>query len=146
MLVPIRIVSRSLQTRLFAAVLLLPLVALATATSGAGLRCRITGEILNACCCAGDAGDDSAKANSPITVSAAGCCDRVARDVPATTAEVNTPERVLPEHATPMPAFAADLSGIVADASVVRARPESRASLGPPTVRLRLLAKSTFLI
>jgi hypothetical protein len=145
MLAFIRAMSRSLQTRLFAAVLLLPLVALATATSGVGLRCRITGEVLDACCC-GDAGDDDAKADAPSTISAADCCDRVVREVTPTTAEVSAPERWLPEHATPMPAFAANVPMIVADTSPVRARPESRASLGPPTVILRLLAKSTFLI
>ena len=139
-----RAMLRSLQTRLFAAVLLLPLVALATATSGIGLRCRITGEVLDACCC-GHAAEDSANAR-PTTVSAAGCCDRVVRDVTATAAEASAPLQLLPEPATPMPAFTADVSRLVADTAQVRARPESRASLGPPTVRLRLLAKSTFLI
>src|SRR5258705_445254 len=48
MLDPIRAISHSLRTRLLAAALLLPLIALATATSGVGLRCRITGEALSA--------------------------------------------------------------------------------------------------
>jgi hypothetical protein len=145
MLALIRAMSRSLLTRLFAAVLLLPLVALATATSGVGLRCRITGEVLNACCC-GDTGGDSVKADALATVSAADCCDRVVREVTPTTAEVSAPERLLPEHATPLPALALDVAAIAAESSPIRTRAESRASIGPPTVRLRLLSKSTFLI
>jgi hypothetical protein len=145
MLVFGRAMSRRLQTRLFAAVLLLPLVAFATATSGAGLRCRITGEVLNACCCA-DGGDDAAKADAPTTVSAADCCDRVMHEVTPTTAEVSAPERSLTEHATPLPTLALDISAIAVESSPIRTRSESRANLGPPTVRLRLLSKSTFLI
>jgi hypothetical protein len=136
----------SLRTRIFAAVLLLPLVALATATSGVGLRCRITGQVqmVDACCC-DDAGGDAAKADSPSTVAEGDCCDRVVRDVTPTTAELSAPERLLPERAT-LPTLAVAVSTISAESSPIRTRSEARASLGPPTVRLRLLSKSTFLI
>jgi len=134
-----------LHTRLFAVVLLLPLVALATATGGVGLRCRITGELIDACCC-DDGTGDAAKADTPATVSAADCCDRVVREVTSTTAEVSAPERLIPAHATPLPAFVLDISMVPADSSPIQPRSELRESIGPPTVRLRLLSKSTFLI
>jgi hypothetical protein len=145
MIARIPAMSASLRTRIFAAVLLVPLVALATATSGVGLRCRITGQVIDACCCDG-AGDDAVKADAPATVSEADCCDRVVREVTPTTAEVSAPQRLLPEHAWLLPTLALDVSTISTESSPVRTRSEARASIGPPTVRLRLLSKSTFLI
>jgi hypothetical protein len=101
--------------------------------------------VIDACCC--DSGEgDAVKADAPATVSEADCCDRVVRDVTPTTAEVSGPERLLPDYATPLSALALDVSTIVAETSPIRTRSESRASIGPPTVRLRLLSKSTFLI
>ena len=151
MIATAKAMSASLRTRIFAAVLLFPLVALATATSGVGLRCRITGQVqgIDACCCDGaedGADDDAAKAAAPATMSEADCCDRVVREVTPTTAELSAPERLLPDDATPLTALALDVPTIAAASAPMRARADLRASVGPPTVRLRLLAKSTFLI
>ncbi|HVZ73842.1 MAG TPA: hypothetical protein VHJ20_15790 [Polyangia bacterium] len=123
--------------------MLVPLVAIATATSGVGLRCRITGEVIEACCC-DDAGGAATKADQPATVSEADCCDRVAREVTATTAEPSAPQPLVPDHATPLPVIAID--ALPPERAPARAWSESRSSLSPQTVRLRLLAKSTFLI
>jgi hypothetical protein len=142
MLDVIRALSHSLRTRLFAAVLLLPLIALATATSGAGLRCRITGEVSSACCC--DGGEGAAEKAAPVaTVSEADCCDRVVRDVTTAPAELGTPS-VLPDQTTPV----AHVAAAAADGppSAFSSRSETRSRTGPPTVRLRLVSKSSFLI
>jgi hypothetical protein len=132
-----------LRTRLFAAVLLLPLIALATATSGAGLRCRITGEVSNACCCDGE--NAAAKAAPVATVSPADCCDRIVRDVTTAPAELSTPS-VLPEQTTPVAyvAFAPATDDLLP--SAFASRSETRSCTGPPTVRLRLVSKSSFLL
>jgi hypothetical protein len=137
----IRALSHGLRTRLFAAVLLLPLVALATATGGVGLRCRLTGEVLSACCCDGD----DAKAAPVTTVSEADCCDRIVRDVTTAPAEVSATPGALPDPALAVRvAFAEPASAF---SSVFSARFETRASAGPPpTVRLRLVSKSSFLL
>jgi hypothetical protein len=133
--------SHSLRARLFAAVLLLPLVALATATGGVGLRCRMTGEVLSACCC--DSGD--AKAAPVATVSEADCCDRVVRDATTAPAELSAPPSVLADQTLAVRvAFAAPALDLAS--SVLSLRSETRASLRPPTVRLRLVSKSSFLI
>ena len=140
----IRARSHSLRTRLWAAVLLLPLIGLATATSGAGLRCRITGEVLSACCC--DGGESPAAKAAPIaTVSVADCCDRVVRDVTTAPAELSSPS-VLPEQTTPVAYVAADTAAVDPRPSVFSSHSETRSCTGPPTVRLRLVAKSSFLI
>lgn len=133
-----------LTTRLLAAVMLLPLLALVSATGGFGLRCRITGEVLSACCCPD--GADAAKGEPVATVSEADCCDRLVREVTSTTAEVSSTQRVLPDQPTQLPALA--LRALSVDVvRPERSSPvEDRASLGPPTGRLRLLAKSSFLI
>jgi hypothetical protein len=144
MIEAIRALSHSLRTRLFAAVLLLPLIALATATSGAALRCRITGEVSSACCC--DGGENAAAKAAPVaTVSAADCCDRIVRDVTTVPAELSTPS-VLPEQTTRVAHVAAEVPAIDLLPSVFASRSETRARTGPPTVRLRLLSKSSFLI
>jgi hypothetical protein len=134
----IRALSHRLRTRLFAAVLLLPLIALATATGGAGLRCRITGEVSSACCC-----DGGADASAVATVSAADCCDRVVRDVTTAPAELSAASGLL-AHAAPV-AFVA-VAAHVLTPSVFLPRSEARSRTGPPTVRLRLVSKSSFLI
>jgi hypothetical protein len=133
-----------LRTRLFAAVLLWPLVALATATSGAGLRCRITGEVLSACCCDG-AENAVTKAAPHATVSAADCCERIVRDVTTEPAELNTAS-VLPAQTMPVAyvAFAPAAADLLP--SVFSSRSQTRSRVGPPTVRLRLVSKSSFLI
>jgi len=137
----IRALSHSLRTRLFAAVLLLPLIALATATSGAGLRCRITGEVSSACCC--DGGENAAADAAPVsTVSEADCCDRVVRDVTTAPAELSAPS-VLPERSTPV---AFEAAAVELGPRVLSSRSETRSRMGPPTVRLRLVSKSSFLI
>jgi hypothetical protein len=145
MLVRIRTMSRSLCTRLFAAVFLLPLVVLATATSDVGLRCRITGAVLSTCCC-GDGDGESAKEAPNATLSQADCCDRVVRDVTPARAELSPAYRALPDQTVPVAVVAFDDSPIDHDPSALSPRSAARASLGPPTVRVRLLAKSAFLI
>jgi hypothetical protein len=139
--------SRRLPRRLFAALLLLPLLAFATATSGVGLRCRITGALLNACCCE-QAGAGSPAGDVPTTVSAADCCDRLVRVAPSATAELRAPERLVrsfPARA-PLPTVALPGLLLAVDAAPAWARADARAHQGPPTVRLRLLSKSAFLI
>ena len=145
MLDVIRSISHSLRTRLFAAALLLPLIALATATSGVGLRCRITGEMLSACCC--DGADGAAAKAPPIaTVSEADCCDRIVRDVTTAPAELSATPNALPDHETPVAHVAFQVQIDDPSPSVFLSRSEPRASIGPPTVRLRLVSKSSFLI
>ena len=144
MLDVIRSISHSLRTRLFAAALLLPLIALATATSGVGLRCRITGEMLSACCC--DPGDSAAtEAASVATVSEADCCDRVVRDMTTAPAELSTP-RVLPDHATPIAYVAVEAPAVDLSSSSFSSRSDTKARVRPPTVLLRLVSKSSFLL
>jgi hypothetical protein len=143
MLDRIHAVSNSLRARLFAAVLLLPLVALATVTGGVGLRCRITGEVTSGCCC--DSADGDATKSAPVTtVSEADCCERVVRDVTTAPAELSTPS-ALPDQ-TPPVRVAIELPALALFSSVFSSRSESRASIGPPSVRLRLVSKSSFLI
>jgi hypothetical protein len=135
--------SHSLRARLLAATLLLPLLALATVTSAAGLRCRITGAVLSACCC-DRASEPVAKAAPGATVSEADCCDRLVRDVTTVPAEVSPAPSALPDEATPVAFVAFEPSAL----ELVSSAPSSRlrTSLAPPTVRLRLVAKSSFLI
>jgi hypothetical protein len=145
MLDGIRSISHSLRTRLFAAALLLPLIALATATSGVGLRCRITGEMLSACCC--DGGDSAATKALPVaTVSEADCCDRVVRDVTTAPAELSTTPSVLPDQTTPVAYVALEAPAVDLPSFGFSSRSESRARVGPPTVLLRLVSKSSFLL
>jgi hypothetical protein len=140
----IRALSHGLRTRLLAALLLVPLMALATATSGAGLRCRITGEVSSACCC--DGGDSAAVKDAPVaSASAADCCDRVVRDVTTAPAELSTPS-AHPEQTMPVARVAAEAPPVDLLPSVFSSRSETRSRTGPPTVRLRLVAKSAFLI
>jgi hypothetical protein len=128
--------------RLFAAALLLPLIAFATATSAFELRCRITGAVLDDCCC-GDA-DQSRPPPATTTISQADCCDRLERHVAPSFAELTAPETATPVRAVfPLPFEAASIDLVSARASV---RATARSSLGPPTARLRLIAKSTLLI
>ena len=145
MLDVIRSISHSLRTRLFAAALLLPLIALATATSGVGLRCRITGEMLSVCCC--DPGDSAATKAAPVaTVSEADCCDRIVRDVTTAPAELSTTPSVLPDQTTPIAYVAVEAPAVDLSSSVFSSRSETRARVGPPTVLLRLVSKSSFLL
>jgi hypothetical protein len=144
MLDAIRAISHSLRTRLLSAALLLPLIALATATSGVGLRCRMTGEVSSACCCAGADGSD-AKAASVATVSEADCCDRVVRDVITAPAELTATPNVLPDQ-TPVARVALEDPAFDPPPSSLAFRSETRARIGPPALRLRLVSKSSFLI
>jgi hypothetical protein len=133
--------SRRLSARLAAAALLLPLLAFATATSGHWLRCRVTGVVVDACCCG-----DEAETSTPTTttVSEADCCDRVEHQVSPTVAELTAAETAAPDataHALPFDGVA--LEPVAAPA---RPRATARSSLGPPTSRLLLIAKSTLLI
>ena len=140
----IRAFSHSLRRRFFAAALLLPLLAVAQATSGVGLRCRITGEMLSVCCC--DGGDDVASKSAPVaTVSEADCCDRIVRNVTTAPAELSAPS-ALPDQTTPVAHLALLVPAINLPPSVFSSRSENRARIGPPTVRLRLVSKSSFLI
>jgi hypothetical protein len=135
---------RRLRTRLFAAALLLPLIAFATATGGHWLRCRVTGAMVEACCC----GDEAEAAATPeattTTVSESDCCDRVERQIAPSFAELTATETGAPDAA----ASALPFEDVSID--LVSAQPQTRAtarsSLGPPTSRLRLIAKSTLLI
>ncbi len=136
--------SRHVRMRLFAAALLLPLVAFATATGGSWLRCRLTGAVLDDCCCAGEAAEaQPSKAPAPATVSEADCCDRVIRSVAPTVAELAAPTA-----APHVSVLALSLEGPAAEVAVtpVGVRAVARSSLPPPTARLRLLTKSTLLI
>jgi hypothetical protein len=145
MLGVIRSLSHSLRRRLFAAALLLPLIALATATSGVGLRCRITGETLSVCCC--DGGDGAAAKAAPVAAaSEADCCDRVVRDVTTAPAELSTTPSVLPGQTTPIAYVPVEAPAVALPSFVLLSRSEIRALIGPPTVRLRLVSKSSFLI
>jgi hypothetical protein len=137
--------SRSPLTRLFAAALLLPLVALATATSGVGLRCRITGVVFNVCCC-GEDGGELVKAEAVATVSPGDCCDRVVRDVTPAFAELTAKSRPLSDPPAPVIIDALQRSSGDVVSSPLTSRTESRAGIAPPTVRFRLVAKSSFLI
>jgi hypothetical protein len=140
---------RNLPARLFAAALLLPLIAFATATDGHWLRCRITGamvvEASDVCCCGAEA---AAPATPPATtVSEADCCDRVESHVSPTVAEPTVVRTAAPDAAS----FALALvDGLDVSIELVSAPPlargPARTSLGPPTTRLRLIAKSTLLI
>ena len=123
----------------------MPLVALATATSGVGLRCRLTGEMLSVCCC--DGGESAAAKAAPVaTASEADCCDRVVRDVTTAPAELSTTPRVLPDQTTPVAYVALEAAVVDRSPSAFSTRSETRARIGPPTVRLRLVSKSSFLI
>ncbi len=138
----------SLRTRLFAAVLLLPLVALAAATGDVGLRCRMTGAVLGACCCP-DTDGDATPANAEAKVSQGDCCDRIVREVSEAPAELVAPSRPLPSHTTAIAAVNfADAGAIIQQnaSSLLSSRSPTQASHGHPTVRLRLVAKSAFLI
>jgi hypothetical protein len=134
----IRAISHGLRTRLFAAALLLPLMAVVTATSGVGLRCRITGEVSNACCC----DDATAQAATVATVTEAECCDRLVRDVTTAPAELSATQN----HTTPVVHVAFQVQIDAPSPSAFLSRSEARTSIGPPTVRLRLVSKSSFLI
>jgi len=145
MLDVIRSISHGLRTRLLAAALLLPLIALATATSGIGLQCRITGEMLSVCCC--DGGDSAAAKTPPVaTVSEAACCDRVVRDVTTAPAELSTTPKVLPDQTTPIAYVAIEAPAVGLSSSVFSSRSKTGARVGPPTVLLRLVSKSSFLL
>jgi hypothetical protein len=141
----LRPLCHSLRARLFAATLLLPLLALATVTSAAGLRCRLTGAVLSACCCDRDS-EPVAKAASVATVSEADCCERLVRDVTTSLAEVCPASSALPDQAMPVAFVAFEPSALDLVSSALSSRSETRTSLALPTVRLRLVAKSSFLI
>jgi hypothetical protein len=139
-----------LRTRLFAAVLLLPLVALATATDSVGLRCRVTGVVLDACCCRNvDGNGQAGPAHPEATVFAADCCDRIVREVSEAPAELVAPAPPLPHRTTPVGLVTfVDAGALIRqNASSLRsARSAAEGSHVPPSVRLRLVAKSAFLI
>jgi hypothetical protein len=140
MIAGVVVMIRSLRTRLLAAALLLPLVALATATSGHWLRCSVTGVEMAACCCDGQ--DATTQAPPTTTVSQGDCCDRVERNVAPTVAELTLAETGAPPAAIVALPREGTSNELVSAPTPVRAR----TSLGPPTSRLRLIAKSTLLI
>jgi len=133
---------RSLRTKLFAAALLLPLIAFSTVTGGHWLRCRVTGAVLQACCC----GDETqpAATTPTATVSQADCCDRIEHRVAPTVAELTVAESAARDAAGLTPSV--DQVSIDLIAAPTQLHVELRSSLGPPTGRLRLIAKSTLLI
>ncbi|HVU51381.1 MAG TPA: hypothetical protein VHL80_11875 [Polyangia bacterium] len=132
-----------LRTRLSAAALLLPLVAFATATGGQWLRCRLTGAVVDACCC--DDGDAAATPPAPTvpTASEGDCCDRVVRDVAPAAAELVPPTtmapRILVGAVLPAP-------GAIGADDAPPGRVEAHRILAPPTAQQRLITKSTLLI
>jgi hypothetical protein len=130
--------ANTLRARLFAAALLLPLLAFVTATGGYFQRCKLTGAVVDACCC----GDEDQGSTPPgTTVSQADCCERVERRVASSVAELRAPDPAAAEVAlVALPAASASI------AKPAPVRVTARGSLGPPTSRLRLLAKSTLLI
>ncbi|MEA2696206.1 MAG: hypothetical protein QOI66_477 [Myxococcales bacterium] len=140
----------SLRTRIFAAVLLLPLVALATATDSVGLRCRVTGVVQDACCCPDVDGDgDAGPANAAATVSPADCCDRIVREISEAPAELAAPATTLPNRATALALVAfADAGARLRQnaSSLFSSRSADQAGQRPPSLRLRLVTKSAFLI
>lgn len=134
---------RSLSRRLAAAALLLPLLALAIATDGMWLRCRMTGEIQSsACCCPGDA--EAAAPQTP-TISEAACCDRLERHVVPTVAELRSTAAVA-QAAADASCIAVEVTTLEPVATPAPARRAERSSAGPSTARLRLLAKHSLLI
>jgi hypothetical protein len=136
------LLQRLFLQRLFAAALLLPLVAFATATGGHWLRCSVTGAVVDACCCGGDA--DGAATTPTTTISERDCCDRVDSHVSPSVAELTAAETAAPDAASAaLPLEAASIQLVSAPA---QPRVAARSSLGPPTARLRLLAKSSLLI
>ncbi|HXI58952.1 MAG TPA: hypothetical protein VNO55_22950 [Polyangia bacterium] len=139
-----------LRTRLLAAVLLLPLVALTTATGSVGLRCRVTGVVLDVCCCPNVDGDgQAATGHADATMFAADCCDQIVREISEAPAELVAPAASLPHRTTPVGFVTfADAGAIVRQnvSSLRSSRSAAEASHGPPSVRLRLVAKSAFLI
>jgi hypothetical protein len=137
------IVRLPLRTRLYAAALLLPLVALASATGGQWLRCRVTGAVIEACCC--DEGDAAAPQAGPTvaTVSEADCCDRVIREVTPPLAELGAQPTTAPRPALAVVPLA---GGALAVGEAPPVRVETRRSLAPPTAQQRLITKSTLLI
>jgi hypothetical protein len=142
----IKAMSRSPLTRLFAAALLVPLIAFATATSGFGLRCRITGIVFDACCCPAD-GVEALKAEAVTTVSSGDCCDRVVREVSPAVAELTANSRALSDPPAPVTVAALERSSADLVSAPPMARPEFSGGMAPPpTVRFRLVAKSAFLI
>ncbi|HEX2659240.1 MAG TPA: hypothetical protein VHU40_13245 [Polyangia bacterium] len=134
-----------MRTRLFAAVLLLPLLALAMETGGIGLRCRVTGVILDACCC-GDAADADPAETVVASVSPASCCDRVTRDVARAPAELSVTGDRLTTPPAAITVAKLDSAEVGPGASTRVSCAGTPESVGPPTVRLRLVAKSSFLI
>jgi hypothetical protein len=134
---------RSLKARLFAVSLVLPLLAFATATGGYWLRCRVTGAMLDACCCGAEE-QASSDAPTSTTVSQADCCDRVERHVTPSVAEVTAAETGTP--CVTVGVIALESSPIDLLSAPAQIRVTVRSSLGPPTARLRLIAKSTLLI
>jgi hypothetical protein len=132
--------SLRLRRRLYAAALLLPLVAFATATGGTWLRCRLTGAALPECCC-----DDGEARPAPAapTISEADCCDRVVRAVSPAAAELSSDAQ--PAREAPVAVLALEQASAATSARGA-VRPVPRASLAPPRLRDRLIAKSTLLI
>jgi len=130
-----------LRTRLYAAALLLPLVALASATGGQWLRCRVTGAMIETCCCA-DA--DAAQASPTVaTVSEGDCCDRIVREVAPALAELVPATTMAPRIVVGVVSLA---GGAIAVADAPPVRVEARRILAPPTAQQRLITKSTLLI
>jgi hypothetical protein len=144
--------SRSAVRRLVSAALLLPLLTLSLATGGLWLRCRLTGAVARACCCAAD-GAEGAPAPEPARASAQDCCDRL-----VTQSEEMPFEPAVGPLADHAPGLAwagavAASAGSAADhlllaapalpSLVARAR---SAPTSPPALRARLVAKSSFLI
>jgi hypothetical protein len=127
--------------------LLLPLVTLSLATGGLWLRCRLTGAVARACCCAAD-GAQGPAAPEPARASQQDCCDRL-----ITQSEEMPFEPVAgpPADGAPGLAWAGALpagAGCVdhpppPPSLVARAR---SAPTSPPALRARLCAKSSFLI
>jgi hypothetical protein len=101
--------------------------------------------MLSACCC--DGGETAAAKAAPVaTVSEADCCDRVERVVTTAPAEPSSAHQVLPDQTTPVAYVAVEASAVDPLSSVFSSRSEIRARVGPPTVLLRLVSKSSFLL
>jgi hypothetical protein len=133
--------ARLLRMRLFAAALLLPLVAFATATGGHWLRCRVTGAVLSDCCCGAI---EDAPSPAATTVSEADCCERVVRSVTQTVAEMSASTAQGPVAPLGVLALATPSAEIGTACAAVGA--VGRRGLAPPTAQQRLVAKRTLLI
>lgn len=138
-----RAMHNRIARHLAAATALLSLLVASAATGGVLLRCRITGAVQPACCCAADADGQPAK---PASVEAGDCCDRIVTDVEQTPSELAPRASDAPPALAALPADAADTGPAIAITARGGRLEDEQSRAGPPTTRARLLSKHAFLI